>query len=286
MDGIPKNLREIHSLGPATREWLVREGQVPAFERTQTFVAGYSDAGRGYAFVRHQPAFSQLLACVGGEGLALADGRWQRFPAGYAYLTAPRALCAYHVRPGRRWQVAWVLYHEARRLPGLEAGSPPRLVRADAIGLHLAIQGLCHEAASDAGSAALDLWAALVHRLAMQMLSPGGANPTLGHLWSAAHRDLGGEWDLKRMAGVAGMSQESLRRLCLQEVGRPPLAHLARLRMNLAADILGHTDEKIAAVAARVGYGDPFAFSTAFKRAMGEPPKRFRASHRVPTPAA
>ena len=78
MDGIPKNLREIHSLGPATREWLVREGQVPAFERTQTFVAGYSDAGRGYAFVRHQPAFSQLLACIGGEGLALVDGRWQR----------------------------------------------------------------------------------------------------------------------------------------------------------------------------------------------------------------
>jgi len=281
MDRIPKNLREIHSLGPATREWVVRERQVPAFERTQTFVAGYSDAGRGYAFVRHQPAFSQILACVGGEGVALVDGRWQRLPAGYAYLTAPRALCAYHVRPGRRWQVAWVLYHESRRLPGLEAGTPPRLLRTDAAGLHLAVQGLCHEAAGETAPAALELWAALVHRLAMQMLSPDAGSPTLGPLWSAAHRDLGGAWDLKRMAGVAGMSQESVRRRCLEEVGRPPLSHLTRLRMNLAADILRHTDEKIAAVAARVGYGDAFAFSTAFKREMGIPPKRFRVSHRA-----
>jgi len=282
MDGFPKNLREIHSLGPATREWLVRAGQVPAFGRMQTRVAGYTDAGRGYAFVRHAPVFSQLLACVGGEGEALVDGRWQRFPAGHAYLTAPRALCAYHVRPRRRWQVAWILYHESRRLPGLEPGTPPRLVRADATGLHLAIQGLCHEAAAESGSAALELWAALVHRLAMQMLSPGAGNPALGHLWSAAHRDLGGDWNLKRMAAVAGMSQESLRRLCLEEVGRPPLAHLTRLRMNLAADVLGHTDEKIAAVAERVGYGDAFAFSTAFKRAMGVSPKRFRATRRRP----
>jgi AraC-like DNA-binding protein len=79
------------------------------------------------------------------------------------------------------------------------------------------------------------------------------------------------------MAGCAGMSQESLRRLCLRQVGRPPLSHLTRLRMNTAVDMLCHTPEKVASVAARMGYGDAFAFSTAFKRVMGMSPKRFRA---------
>jgi AraC-like DNA-binding protein len=49
--------------------------------------------------------------------------------------------------------------------------------------------------------------------------------------------------------------------------------------MNTAADMLCHTPEKVVSVAARVGYGDAFAFSTAFKREMGTPPKRFRHIH-------
>ena len=279
MDRIPKNLCEIHALGPATREWLVGARQVPAFQRTQTFVAGYSDARRGYQFVRHNPAFSQILACVGGEGVALVDGRWQRCPAGFAYVTAPRARCAYRVRPGGRWRVCWVLYLEGARLPTVEPGQPPQLIRVDATGLHLAIEGLCHEAGAEADPATLEFWAALVHRQATRMLQPGGDESSLSQLWSAVHRDLGGVWDLRRMAGCAGMSQESLRRLCLRQVGRPPLSHLTRLRMNTAADMLCHTPEKVASVAARVGYGDAFAFSTAFKRGMGMSPKQFRRIH-------
>jgi AraC-like DNA-binding protein len=277
MDSVPKNLCEIHSLGPATHEWLVGTRQVPAFHLTHTRVAGYSDARHGYEFVRHSPVFSQVLACTGGEGEVLVDGGWQRCPAGFAYVTAPRALCAYRVRPRGRWQVCWVLYEEIMRLPALEAGQAPRLVRVDATGLHLAIEGLCYEAGDEADPATLEFWATLVHRQAMRMLQPGGGEPRLSQLWSAAHRDLGGVWDLKRMAKCAGMSQESLRRLCLRQVGRPPLSHLTRLRMNTAADMLCHTQEKVASVAARVGYADAFAFSTAFKREMGMSPSRYRS---------
>ncbi len=281
MDGFPKNLREIHALGPTTREWLVRGAQVPAFERTQMRVAGFTDAGRGYAFVRHAPVFSQILACTGGEGAVLADGRWQRCPAGHAYVTAPRTLCAYHARPRGRWQVCWVLYEEALPVPTLATGAPPRLLRCDATGLNLAIQGLYHEVGRTGGPEAVELWAALVHREAMRMLKADGGESRLGPLWSAVQRDLGGNWSLDRMAHAAGMSQESLRRLCLRQTGRPPRAHLTGLRMNAAADLLCHTGEKIASVAGRVGYGDAFAFSTAFKRAMGRSPKQFRAASRL-----
>ena len=276
MDRVPKNLCEIHSLGPATHEWLVGTRQVPAVHLTHTRVAGYSEAQHGYEFVRHSPVFSQVLACIGGEGEVLIDGRWQRCPAGLAYVTAPRALCAYQVRPRGRWQVCWVLYEEVMQLPALEAGQAPRLVRADATGLHLAIEGLCHEAGAEAEQGAMEFWAALVHRQVLRILQPAGGDPRLSQLWSAVRHDLGGAWDLSRMAKCAGMSQESLRRLCLRYVGRPPLSHLAHLRMLFAADLLSCTREKIASIAARAGYGDAFAFSTAFKRVMRMPPSRYR----------
>ena len=281
MDSVPENLREIHSLGPATQEWLVGTRQVPAFHATHTRVAGCSEARDGYEFVRHDPMFSQVLACTGGEGEVLIDGRWQRCPAGFAYLTAPHALCAYHVRPRHRWEVCWGLYEEIMRLPTLESGQSPRLVRMDAKGLRLAIEGLCHEAGGMAEPSALEFWAALVHRQVLRVLQPAGGDPRLGQLWSTVHQDLGGAWNLRRMARCAGMSQESLRRLCLQHTGRPPLSQLTRLRMQFAADLLACSQEKIASLAARVGYGDGFSFSTAFKREMGMPPKRFRRINRA-----
>jgi transcriptional regulator GlxA family with amidase domain len=118
-----------------------------------------------------------------------------------------------------------------------------------------------------------------------RILQPAGGDPRLSQLWSAVRGDLGGTWDLARMARCAGMSQEALRRLCLRQAGRPPRSHLTRLRMQFAADLLCCTEEKIAAIAARVGYGDAFAFSNAFKRELGTPPSRYRSrQNRRPLP--
>lgn len=277
MDRIPKNLCETHLLGPTTREWLVVERQVPAFHFTRTRAAGYSAARPGYEFVRHHPEFSQILACTGGEGDVLIGDAWRRCPAGFAYVTAPRALCAYHVRPGGRWRVCWVLYEECVKLPSIDPGDPPRLVQMEAIGLNLAIEGLCHEAGGEAEPATLDVWAALLHRQVLRLLQPGGGDPRLGQLWAAVRHDLAGAWNLERMARVAGVSEESLRRLCLRYFGRPPLSHLTHLRMRFAADLLSCTAEKITSIAGRAGYGDAFAFSNAFKREIGVPPSRYRA---------
>ena len=47
-----------------------------------------------------------------------------------------------------------------------------------------------------------------------------------------------------------------------------------RLALALAADLLREPDATIGAVAQQVGYGSPFALSTAFKRVRGVSPKR------------
>jgi AraC-like DNA-binding protein len=276
MDCVPKNLCEIHSLGPATREWLVSHLQAPGLKTTPISFAGFTEARQGYEFVRQNPAFSVILVSTEGEGEVLIDGTWVRCPAGQAYVMSPRALNAYHIRTGRRWRLHWVIYPESVRLPTLVAGRPPRLVPVSAPGFRLAVEGMCYENAGKADQAVVGYWAAIAHRMALRILEPGGGDPRLDRLWLTVGEDMGGAWDLGRMARCAGMSPEALRRLCLQHVGRPPLSHLTRLRMQFAADLLTCSQEKIASLAGRVGYGDAFSFSTAFKREMGMPPKHFR----------
>jgi AraC-like DNA-binding protein len=161
-------------------------------------------------------------------------------------------------------------------LPGLATGDAPRLVRTDAVGLNFAIEGLCHEAGAQAEPAALELWAALMHRQVLRTLQSDAPASQLAPLWSKVNHDLGGAWDLARMAECAGMSAESLRRVCWRQVGRSPLAQVTHLRMRFAADLLACTQEKIGWIATRVGYGDAFAFSNAFKRELGCSPSEYR----------
>ena len=116
-----------------------------------------------------------------------------------------------------------------------------------------------------------------MQREVMRILQPGPNDPRLSQLWLKVRQDLGGVWDLQRMANSSGMSYESLRRLCQKYTGRAPLSQLTHLRMLFAADLLACTQEKISSIAARVGYEDAFAFSNAFKREMGQPPSRYRS---------
>lgn len=269
-------LCEIHSLGKSTREHLVGARQVKCLSTSRILFAGFTDAGPGYRFVRHSPDFHQILACTGGEGRVFLDNRWHSCPAGFAYLTASRSYCAYEIKPGSRWQLCWLIYGQQAILPDLAERAPPRLVQADTRGLQHAIAGLCHEASTEADPAALELWSALVHRQSLRVLQPGDTDPRLEKLWLLVRHDLGGSWDLQRLARTAGLSAESLRRLCLTHHGAPPLTHLTRLRMQYAADLLACTREKISAIAERVGYDDAFAFSNAFKRVLGQPPSRHR----------
>jgi AraC-like DNA-binding protein/quercetin dioxygenase-like cupin family protein len=270
-------LREIHAHGASTREQLVSARQVKGLATAGILFAGYSDAGPGFRFVRHSPAFGQILACTEGEGRVLIEGTWQRCPPGHAYITAPNALCAYESKPTNRWQVCWVIYQINAPLPGFLSGQPPRLIQTDTLRLLHAIQGLCHEAGSETDPNTLELWSTLVHRQSLRILQPGDTDPRLTRLWLVVRQDLGGDWNLQRMARCAGLSPESLRRLCLAHFGRPPLAQLTHLRMLFASDLLACTKEKISSIATRVGYEDPFAFSNAFRRELGQPPSHYRA---------
>ncbi|WP_305784347.1 AraC family transcriptional regulator [Symbioplanes lichenis] len=90
------------------------------------------------------------------------------------------------------------------------------------------------------------------------------------------HENPGRAWELVELARAASMSRTSFAERFRMVAGTPPLAYLSRWRMLLAQRALRNPDVRVGALAAQLGYGSESAFSTAFKREIGESPLRYR----------
>jgi AraC-like DNA-binding protein len=105
-------------------------------------------------------------------------------------------------------------------------------------------------------------------------------DPVVGSALRLIHGDPGHPWTVAALARRAGVSRATLARRFTDLVGMPPMAYLTGWRIDVAADLLVESDATIDTVARQVGYGSGFALSTAFKRARGMSPQRYRAHHR------
>jgi AraC-like DNA-binding protein len=90
------------------------------------------------------------------------------------------------------------------------------------------------------------------------------------------HERPGEPWGLLELARAAGMSRTTFAERFRAVAGSPPLTYLSQWRMLLAQRALRDPDVRVGALAAELGYGSESAFSTAFKREVGESPLRYR----------
>jgi AraC-like DNA-binding protein len=91
----------------------------------------------------------------------------------------------------------------------------------------------------------------------------------------AMHADPARRWTLQALAQVAGMSRSSFALRFKTTVGVSAMDYLTRWRMLLAGDRLTNTRDPISVIAPSLGYESESAFSTAFKRVMACPPRRY-----------
>ena len=102
------------------------------------------------------------------------------------------------------------------------------------------------------------------------------ADPVVGAALRRLHHEPHRPWTVQSLAADVGVSRATLARRFTTEVGEPPMAYLARWRLDVAADLLTSTDLTLAAVAHRVGYASAFSLSGAFSRARGHAPTALR----------
>ena len=87
-------------------------------------------------------------------------------------------------------------------------------------------------------------------------------------------------WTVGTLARTSGVSRAALARRFTELVGEPPMTYLTNWRLALAADLLRDSDATIGTIARQVGYGSPFALSSAFKRIRGVSPQQYRKNIR------
>ncbi|MEP6504606.1 MAG: AraC family transcriptional regulator [Betaproteobacteria bacterium] len=96
---------------------------------------------------------------------------------------------------------------------------------------------------------------------------------------TAMHAQPGKRWTIATLAKEAAMSRSTFALKFKRTVGASPMDYLTRWRMLLAADRLNHGGETVSALAPALGYESESAFSTAFKRVMGVPPRQYGRGH-------
>jgi AraC-like DNA-binding protein len=95
-------------------------------------------------------------------------------------------------------------------------------------------------------------------------------------LLAALHREPGSHWTLDKLAIESAASRSVVAERFSRFLGEPPLAYLARWRLQLAARLLKTTRNTVLQIASEVGYESEAAFNRAFKRELGAPPGQFR----------
>jgi AraC-like DNA-binding protein len=276
MDKPHRRLSETHIVGKKTLQWIVRAEQCPALRWHHIRHVGIAAATHPYQMVRTNLSGAYLLACFGGEGRILLDGRWRVCREGMACLAPPHVLHAFHCEPNVRWSFSWVRYEHPQDQRPFISASAPVLARFDGRPLRSAIQGLFDELNAAADPVAIQHWTELIQRYAMRFAQPWHSHDRLANLWETVDSQLAENWTAEQLAKLAGCSAEHLRRLCHQHLGRAPMHQVTYLRMRRAAKLLESSEHKIQTIAELVGYQNPFAFSKAFKRSIGWRPSDYR----------
>ncbi|NKN37324.1 AraC family transcriptional regulator [Agrobacterium sp. a22-2] len=144
-------------------------------------------------------------------------------------------------------------------------------IRSSQPGGHLISQHLAH----------MMLVQALRLHLAEQQTTDVGwfaalADNQIGAAIAAVHAEPAKRWTLSDLAKTVGMSRSVFAHRFKEKLGETPMDYVTRWRMLLAVQRLENSNDPISAIAPDLGYESEGAFSTAFKRVMGRPPRAFR----------
>lgn len=102
------------------------------------------------------------------------------------------------------------------------------------------------------------------------------ADPAIGPVLKAIHREPGRPWQIIDLANRSGLSRTIFMARFSRLLGQTPIAYLTEWRMRCAERLLREGKLSVEEISGRLGYETPAAFRRAFKRVTGVPPGALR----------
>lgn len=268
---IPRTCRE--------RFLICEGGAADVLARHGILQSGVSELRAGYQIGRIHPETDLVFITLGGKGrlltrersYALHPGQIITVRADIGNVIETRGgfwkMLWFHLRPGPPWMRVAQLGE-----PELRSAAFTRQLELAAENLLLAqadrLNGLFNCEAHYAK--------ALVEYLCQELAAPAEFDPMMAAFWFEISSRLAEPWTLTRLARQARLSRPTFQRRVRGYGGLAPMQLLARLRIQRALHLLGMAHLNISQIASQVGYANPFAFSTAFRRQLGASPRQWR----------
>lgn len=259
------------------RAWLADAPVCSLLQTHHIAHVGRMWASAPFEVIRSEASGTFALIVLEGEGETLVDGEWRTMVENEICLLPAFVPTAIRAKSDKIWHFAWVRYEEARETSPILSSNSPVIHKGTVQPLNFAIAGLAAEMSREnLEPATLHHWVELVHGFVARAARPFQGDDRLWRVWKEVERDLSRDWKLKDLEKIAHLSQEHLRRLAQQQLGRSPIQQITHLRMRRAVSLLASTEDKIETIAHEVGYENPFTFSNAFKRWTGKRPSDYR----------
>ena len=276
LHGPRTKMRGVQAPNVEWRPWIKDFPVCQALSQYQMIHIGIEEAIAPMRIVRTRQTTTYFLACFGGRGRVLIDGRWRICREGFACLLPAHTLNAFEAIPGVLWEFCWVCYQRPSEQRPIADVVTPVMARFEALPLRSAILGLMYECSGPGQPTLIQEWTDFVQAYVLRFARPTDHPDQLRALWERVAKNLADDWTLARLSREAGYSNEHLRRLCRRQLGRSPMHQVTYLRMRRAADLLATTEKTIEAIAFEIGYHNPFVFSNAFTKWIGWRPSDYR----------
>jgi AraC-like DNA-binding protein len=264
-------------VGRGSSEWVVRRADCPAFDAYDLVEIGHVEAAPHYKVVRDAWPFIAVVICVGGLGtIRSGDQKWEVGP-GQALLLPPNIPQDWESAP-MGWSCT-VLHYRPEGLLSQSIGLP-RLLSIHAQPLHAMITAFRSEFQSEKDPALLRQMLDIIQTKTIRLFNPAQNAGRLWPLWNSVLQNPEHSWTIESLSQRAHLSGEHLRRICLSETKRSPMAQVTWLRLKAAASRLAVSNDVISDIAHEVGFESERAFRSAFTNNFQCSPSEYRQKNR------
>ena len=264
-------------VGRGTSEWVVRRADCPVFDAYDLVEIGHIEAAPHYKVVRDAWPFIAVVICVAGLGtIRSGDQKWEVGP-GQALLLPPNIPQDWESTP-MGWSCT-VLHYRPGGLLSQHIGLP-RLLSIHAQSLQAMITAFRSEFQSEKDPALLRQMLDIIQTKTIRLFNPAQSAGRLWPLWNSVLQDPAHNWTIEELSQRAHLSGEHLRRICLGETKRSPMAQVTWLRLKAAASRLAVSNDVISDIAHQVGFESERAFRSAFVNNFQCSPSEYRQKHR------